>query len=1045
MKKKLLSLLVALCLVLQLAGFASAQPLKAPIDTQSLMYEDNLALGVLPTVDGPVAPGDEALFQFATDGSVENQENPAPGKDPLGYLNIHDGFAWVVFDLGASYDLTSAKMWHYYPDGRIYRDLIIQISDDPTFQTGVETVFNNDKDNSLGFGAGADDEYAESKEGKLVTFEAKGRYVRTSLNGSNKNGGGQLVEFQVFTPVVMGDINLDKQVDDTDCTLIQQYYAGWRMDLSNSALKSLDFDRDKALTLTDKILAARVFAEGNGSFLPDPNQKDDPVEPPENPYPLIKIMPIGDSITYTGTTWRADLLKSLKTAGYHVEMVGNYTDSASAHQGMNGAVTGPGESWGSSDTFQNNVYDNIDSFMQKDPDVALMLIGVNDFSNYQGASSSMNNDGKAHERLEVIVRKMLTIKPELSLVLASLTPVASDKFYSNDIPSYNAKVEELVTKLSGEGYDVHFADMFRLSGIDGDNPSEEPDGLHPAEPAQLKMSNVWYNTLTSFLKIDSTVPDSAEVVKTECKNGTVEVTFDKLFHLNASDFSLTAAADGAQAQPLAINRVRFSAVGNKAVLSFAPFEGVDEGGAQVDIGVSYQGKVIATEKIGGAVTPLDASVGVGVPASIVKGDVFDATFSITVNPGVSEFQVTISYDPSVIELTEDDVSAGSVLQGARLMSNVKDIHRENGKVIVSLFDYQNHGGKGAMFKLPFKAVATGSCDITAAFTSMTNYSEERLAPVIADVTGATAQVKGVSFDALNDLIKTAGDKAAAGPYGDKNGEYPPSAKTELETAIAAAKAVAGNPDAAQEQIDKAEGALQQAVKTFEAQKIAVSYKALNDMIKAVDEAILTANVGAGNGQYPAAAMSELQKAVNAARDVLNTTDISQAAVDSAYNTLKTSLSDFYDSVIKVDTTSLNKIVSQAQSKLKNAEIGDKKGQYPKAAAQKLQAAIEEALRVMNKTGVTDEEVKAAENALSLAIEVFAGSVVTAGPSEEPSSKPESKPGDEPGGNPSDNPSQSEENPTPPSGDAENLLPFGVLALTACGALAVLALKRKKSI
>ena len=229
--------------------------------------EKNLALGLMATIIGDgFMEKDRDLIRFATDGSIENRPDPKPGLDPLGYLNVESGFAWVVFDLGATYDLHTVKMWHYYPDQRIYKDLLIQVSDDPNFETGVTTVFNNDKDDSVGYGVGEDDEYAESKAGKEIRFNATGRYIRTSLNGSYKNGSSQLVEFEVYgTPAkefLFCDFDQNGVVDAADKDSITKYFAGWVMDeLTDAQKKCLDMNEDGKIDGVDKILISRYFRE----------------------------------------------------------------------------------------------------------------------------------------------------------------------------------------------------------------------------------------------------------------------------------------------------------------------------------------------------------------------------------------------------------------------------------------------------------------------------------------------------------------------------------------------------------------------------------------------------------------------------------------------------------------------------------------------------------------------------------------------------------------------------------------------------------------
>ena len=106
---------------------------------------------------------------------------------------------WVQIDLGASRPLHAILAWHYHSQARVYRDVIVQVSDDPAFKTGVTTVFNNDHDNSAKLGIGKDKEYIEVAGGKLFDPKgAKGRYVRLRSNGSTANDLNHYVEVEVY-------------------------------------------------------------------------------------------------------------------------------------------------------------------------------------------------------------------------------------------------------------------------------------------------------------------------------------------------------------------------------------------------------------------------------------------------------------------------------------------------------------------------------------------------------------------------------------------------------------------------------------------------------------------------------------------------------------------------------------------------------------------------------------------------------------------------------------------------------------------------------
>jgi len=106
---------------------------------------------------------------------------------------------WIQVDLGASHPLSAILMWHFHSQARVYRDVVVQVSDDATFKSGVTTVFNNDHDNSAKLGAGTDKEYIEVAEGRLIDPKgAKGRYVRFYSNGNTTNDLSHYVEVEVY-------------------------------------------------------------------------------------------------------------------------------------------------------------------------------------------------------------------------------------------------------------------------------------------------------------------------------------------------------------------------------------------------------------------------------------------------------------------------------------------------------------------------------------------------------------------------------------------------------------------------------------------------------------------------------------------------------------------------------------------------------------------------------------------------------------------------------------------------------------------------------
>jgi hypothetical protein len=115
------------------------------------------------------------------------------------FIELGPGPQWVQLDLGASHPLHAILAWHYHSQARVYRDVVVQVSDDPAFKTGVTTIFNSDHDNSSKLGAGKEKEYVEVAEGRLFDPKgAKGRYVRLYSNGNTTNDLNHYVEVEVY-------------------------------------------------------------------------------------------------------------------------------------------------------------------------------------------------------------------------------------------------------------------------------------------------------------------------------------------------------------------------------------------------------------------------------------------------------------------------------------------------------------------------------------------------------------------------------------------------------------------------------------------------------------------------------------------------------------------------------------------------------------------------------------------------------------------------------------------------------------------------------
>jgi hypothetical protein len=109
------------------------------------------------------------------------------------------GLQWIQTDLGISYDISDIKLWHYFGDARKYHDVVVQVSNDPAFASGVTTIYNNDTDGSAGLGIGKGSEYTETSSGlDIPVTSVNARYVRFYSNGSTANSYNHYVELEVY-------------------------------------------------------------------------------------------------------------------------------------------------------------------------------------------------------------------------------------------------------------------------------------------------------------------------------------------------------------------------------------------------------------------------------------------------------------------------------------------------------------------------------------------------------------------------------------------------------------------------------------------------------------------------------------------------------------------------------------------------------------------------------------------------------------------------------------------------------------------------------
>lgn len=163
-------------------------PDKAPPPFLAPKGVKNVAAGKRATSSSVPITGE--LTQL-TDGKKEAEDYDS--------VEMKKGSQWVQVDLGEAYSIYAVVMWHDHRYVQVLSDVIVQASDDPEFQKGVTTLFNNDADNSSGLGVGGNREYFETRYGKVIDGKGvKARHVRCYTNGGTMTKFNCWQELEVY-------------------------------------------------------------------------------------------------------------------------------------------------------------------------------------------------------------------------------------------------------------------------------------------------------------------------------------------------------------------------------------------------------------------------------------------------------------------------------------------------------------------------------------------------------------------------------------------------------------------------------------------------------------------------------------------------------------------------------------------------------------------------------------------------------------------------------------------------------------------------------
>jgi autotransporter-associated beta strand protein len=227
--------------------------------------------------------------------------------------------------------------------------------------------------------------------------------------------------------------------------------------------------------------------------------------PPSFPSSM-KVMPLGDSITYGGNGsdagYRSPLYQKLSPLAPGFQYVGtSILSPGSLPSGQRGHDGRPSynirDIHNNLDGFDNTRYLDIPTASRDPlgghwltggggtgrlpmfPDVVLLKVGTNDLGQLEGAD----------ERFRGLLEKILTLRPQARLLVAKITPVT----YNDTELEFNSMVTAVTGDMRAEGWNVRAVDLhtgFPANGL-------LADGLHPNPAGYEWMASQWSEAIVS--------------------------------------------------------------------------------------------------------------------------------------------------------------------------------------------------------------------------------------------------------------------------------------------------------------------------------------------------------------------------------------------------------------------------------------------------------------------------------------------------------------------------------------------------------------------
>ncbi|MEN6343335.1 MAG: GDSL-type esterase/lipase family protein, partial [Methanospirillum sp.] len=211
---------------------------------------------------------------------------------------------------------------------------------------------------------------------------------------------------------------------------------------------------------------------------------------------VVKIMPLGDSITRGGTdaatpypSYRYYLDTSLRSAGFGVDFVGSTSSGYTKfvfdqqHEGHGGYTTGM--------LVGTSSFSPLAAWLAASPtpEIVLLHIGTNDALTGVPVATRLAN-------VRSIVGLLRQKNPKVRVMVAKIIPTSDSARNAQQIAPFNAALPSLAAGLSTASSPVTVVDLY--SGYDGvaDN---QPDGIHPKTTGEKKIAAAWQRALAPVL------------------------------------------------------------------------------------------------------------------------------------------------------------------------------------------------------------------------------------------------------------------------------------------------------------------------------------------------------------------------------------------------------------------------------------------------------------------------------------------------------------------------------------------------------------------